>query len=325
MKSQRVFISGIAGFIGFHLASFLIKRGDYVIGCDNFNNYYTPQLKFDRADQLKSLGVEVIHEDIQNSSPLIDICKKENISHFVHLAAQAGVRYSISHPQSYADSNLNGFLQVLETCRALPAIKLVFASSSSVYGGNTKIPFSETDPTDNPVSLYAATKKSGELLAKSYHNLYGIPMVGLRFFTVYGPWGRPDMAYYSFAEKILSGIPISVFNHGKMERDFTYIDDIVAGIAASLDHCTSFDIYNLGNNKPQPLMHLIELLETYLGEKAQIEYLPMQLGDVEKTYADISKAEKALGFSPTTSLEKGIEKFTYWLLEQKHHCYSIQK
>lgn len=314
MSDQKkfIFITGIAGFIGFHLASSLIKNGDYVIGCDNFNNYYSSNLKRMRADQLRNLGVHVFEEDIQNISSL-----KQNITHIVHLAAQAGVRYSITHPQPYSDSNLDGFLKILELSRAIPNVKLIFASSSSVYGGNTKTPFSETDPTDSPISLYAATKKSGELMAKSYHHLYNIPMVGLRFFTVYGPWGRPDMAYYSFAEKIQTGEPIPVFNHGKMERDFTYIDDIVQGTVRALDHCNGYEIYNLGNNKPEPLMHLIKLLETHLGKKALIDFQPMQMGDVKTTYADIQKAERDLAFSPTTSLDAGIAKFSEWFQAQR--------
>lgn len=309
MDNQKkiIFITGVAGFIGFHIACFLIKRGDYVIGCDNFNNYYSPDLKKMRADYLRTLGVEVLDQDIQ-SLTLPD----KKFTHVVHLAAQAGVRYSITHPQPYVDSNLDGFLKILEHCRNIPDVKLIFASSSSVYGGNTKVPFSETDPTDNPISLYAATKKAGELLAKSYHHLYHIPMAGLRFFTVYGPWGRPDMAYYSFADKILSGEPIPVFNHGKMERDFTYIDDIVQGTVSAIDHCEGFEIYNLGNNQPEPLMKLITLLETHLGKKAQIDFKEMQKGDVTTTFADIQKAERNLGFKPTTSLETGIEKFVAW-------------
>lgn len=237
-----------------------------MIGCDNFNDYYTPELKNSRADKLKGLGIEVIPLDIQDIQKIAPLLKEKGITHIVHLAAQAGVRYSITHPMPYADSNLTGFLSVLELARSMQA-KLIFASSSSVYGGNTKIPFSETDPTDSPLSLYAATKKSGELLAKSYHHLYQIPMTGLRFFTVYGPWGRPDMAYYSFSEKILTGKSIPVFNHGKMERDFTYIDDIIEGTSAAIDHCNGFEIYNLGNNHPEPLMNLITLLESALGKK----------------------------------------------------------
>lgn len=318
MKVQKkIFITGIAGFVGFHLASFLIKRGDYVIGCDNFNDYYNPDLKKERANKLKALGIEVVSCDIQNISSLDSLFAKENISHMVHLAAQAGVRYSLTHPQPYADSNLDGFLQILEVCRRFPSLKLIFASSSSVYGGNTKIPFSETDPTDQPISLYAATKKAGELLAKSYHHLYHIPMTALRFFTVYGPYGRPDMAYYSFAEKIMENIPIPVFNGGKMRRDFTYIDDIIQGTAAAVDQCNGFEIYNLGNNKPEELMTLITLLENSLGKKAQLDFKPMQKGDVVETFADISKAQKKLGFHPQTSLADGISKFTDWYLSTR--------
>lgn len=315
MEAQKkILITGIAGFIGFHLASFLIKKEDYVIGCDNFNDYYTSELKKMRAEKLREEGIEVLSLDILDLNQQVDFFKEKGITHIVHLAAQAGVRYSITHPMPYADSNLSGFLTVLELARELEA-KLIFASSSSVYGGNTKIPFSEVDPTDNPISLYAATKKSGELLAKSYNHLYGIPMTGLRFFTVYGPWGRPDMAYFSFAEKISKGLPIPVFNHGKMKRDFTYIDDIIAGTASAIDHCSGFEIYNLGNNQPEPLMNLITLLESALGKKARLDYKPMQPGDVTSTFADTSKAEKDLGFHPQTSLSTGIEKFTDWLLE----------
>lgn len=315
METQKkILITGIAGFIGFHLASFLIKKEDYVIGCDNFNDYYTPELKKMRAEKLKQEGIEVLSLDIQDLNHHVDFFKEKGITHIVHLAAQAGVRYSITHPMPYADSNLTGFLSVLELARALKA-KLIFASSSSVYGGNTKIPFSESDSTENPISLYAATKKSGELLAKSYHHLYQIPMTGLRYFTVYGPWGRPDMAYFSFAEKILKGHPIPVFNHGKMERDFTYIDDIIAGTSAAIDHCARFEIYNLGNNQPEPLMKLITLLESSLGKKALFDYKPMQPGDVTITFADISKAQKDLNFHPQTTLSTGIAKFTDWLLE----------
>lgn len=315
METQKkILITGIAGFIGFHLASFLNKKEDYVIGCDNFNDYYTPELKKMRAEKLKQEGIEILSLDIRDLNNQIDFFKEKGITHIVHLAAQAGVRYSITHPMPYADSNLSGFLSALELARSLKT-KLIFASSSSVYGGNTKIPFSETDPTDNPISLYAATKKSGELLAKSYNHLYDIPMTGLRFFTVYGPWGRPDMAYFSFAEKISKGLPIPVFNHGKMERDFTYIDDIIAGTASAIDHCSGFEIYNLGNNQPEPLMNLITLLESALGKKAHLDYKPMQPGDVTTTFADISKAQQNLGFQPQTSLATGIGKFTDWLLE----------
>lgn len=313
MKTQKkIFITGIAGFIGFHLASFLSKRGDYVIGCDNFNDYYTPTLKNNRANKLKTLGIEVINCDIQNIHLIHKQFEQETFTHLVHLAAQAGVRYSLTHPQVYSDSNLSGFLQILETCRHFPPLKLIFASSSSVYGGNIKIPFSETDETENPVSLYAATKKSGELLAKSYHNLYQIPMTGLRFFTVYGPWGRPDMAYYSFAERMLKDLPLPLFNQGKMKRDFTYIDDIIQGTAAAIDYCHGFEIYNLGNNHAEELMTLIHLLEENLGKKAKLDFQPMQQGDVVETFADITKAHKNLGFTPQISLAEGIPRFIEW-------------
>ncbi|MGE0197561.1 MAG: NAD-dependent epimerase/dehydratase family protein [Simkaniaceae bacterium] len=313
MKTQKkIFITGIAGFIGFHLASFLSKRGDYVIGCDNFNDYYTPTLKNNRANKLKTLGIEVINCDIQNIHLIHKQFEQETFTHLVHLAAQAGVRYSLTHPQVYSDSNLSGFLQILETCRHFPPLKLIFASSSSVYGGNIKIPFSETDETENPVSLYAATKKSGELLAKSYHNLYQIPMTGLRFFTVYGPWGRPDMAYYSFTERMLKDLPLPLFNQGKMKRDFTYIDDIIQGTAAAIDYCHGFEIYNLGNNHAEELMTLIHLLEENLGKKAKLDFQPMQQGDVVETFADITKAHKNLGFTPQISLAEGIPRFIEW-------------
>ena len=309
-NKRTIFITGIAGFIGFHVASFLIKNGDYVIGCDNFNNYYSPELKIKRKKHLEYLGVEVLSEDIQTLQSI-----PPNTTHIIHLAAQAGVRYSLENPFAYADSNLTGFISILELAKTVPNVKLIFASSSSVYGANTKVPFSETDPNEDPISLYAATKKSGELLAKSYHHLFHIPMIGLRFFTVYGPWGRPDMAYFSFAEKILSKTPIPVFNHGEMERDFTYIDDIVKGVASSLDHCEGFEIYNLGNHKVESLMRLISLLEETLGEKAILDFKPMQKGDVKTTFADIEKAKKDLGFCPTTSLEDGIKHFSKWFLD----------
>lgn len=288
-----------------------------MIGCDNFNDYYTTSLKHERASKLKTLGIEVINCDIQKINTLKSLFHEKEISYLVHLAAQAGVRYSLTHPQTYADSNLNGFLQILEHCRLFPDLKLIFASSSSVYGANSKVPFSESDPTDSPISLYAATKKSGELLAKSYHHLYKIPMTGLRFFTVYGPWGRPDMAYFSFAEKILNEKPLPVFNQGNMQRDFTYIDDIIAGTAAAMDTCIGYELYNLGNHKPEELMTLIQLLEENLGKKAHLEFQPMQKGDVLTTYADIRKAEKNLNFHPRTSLKEGITKFTTWLLQNQ--------
>lgn len=311
-KPYSIFITGIAGFIGSHLASFLKKRGDYVIGCDNFNDYYAPELKQARAERLKKQGIEVLNCDICDRESLSRLFDEKGFTHVVHLAAQAGVRYSITHPFPYCHSNIDGFLNILELCRHHQPLKLVFASSSSVYGGNTKIPFSESDPTDQPISLYAATKKSGELMAQTYHHLYHFPIVGLRYFTVYGPWGRPDMAYYSFTESILNDKPIPVFNHGKMGRDFTYIDDIIDGTASALDFEGGFELFNLGNNQPEPLMEMIHTLEKHLGKKAQIDFKPMQPGDVKQTYANIDKAQKLLGFQPKVSLELGLERFVQW-------------
>lgn len=283
-----------------------------MIGCDNFNDYYSPELKRARAERLRKQGIEVIDCDIQDSQHLKRLFDEKGFTHVVHLAAQAGVRYSITHPFPYSNSNLDGFLHVLELCRHHQPLKLIFASSSSVYGGNTKTPFCESDPTDHPISLYAATKKSGELMAQTYHHLYHFPIVGLRYFTVYGPWGRPDMAYYLFTEAILNDQPIPVFNHGKMRRDFTYIDDIIMGTAAALDYEGGFEIFNLGNHQTEELMDMIHILEKYLGKKAQIDFKTMQPGDVKETYANIDKAQKLLGFQPKTSLEKGLERFVQW-------------
>ena len=318
MISKKVFITGIAGFIGFHLAYALAKKGYLVFGCDNFNNYYDPKLKEKRKRKLENIGIKVIKCDISQISSLSSLFVKNNITHIVHLAAQAGVRFSLTNPQSYVNSNLDGFVQVLELCKKFSHLKLIFASSSSVYGKNVKIPFSECDQTENPISLYGATKKAGELLAKSYHHLYGISMTGLRFFTVYGPFGRPDMAYYSFAQKMLLKSPITVFNKGEMERDFTYIDDIINGTVSAIEKCNGFEIYNLGNNKPEKLMTLIYLLEKTLGIKAKIEFQPMQKGDVYKTYASIDKAQRELKFFPTTSLSEGIEKFSHWFMDSEN-------
>lgn len=309
---KKVLITGAAGFIGFHLAKDLARKGHDVVGLDNFNDYYSPQLKRDRVAQLKASGVDVVEGDICDLAQLQTLVKTQGTTHLVNLAAQAGVRYSLDNPQAYVRSNLEGFVNVLEVCRAHPEIKLIYASSSSVYGLNDKTPFSVEDSTDQQASLYGATKKTNELMAQTYHHLYGISTVGLRFFTVYGPWGRPDMAYYSFTKAILRGEPIQIFNHGKMQRDFTYIDDIVAGTAAALDLEPGCEVFNLGNHQPVELGRFIEILEESLGKKAEKVMLPMQKGDVVATYADITHAQEKLGFHPKTPLEEGIPQFVEW-------------
>lgn len=318
-KNKTVFLTGAAGFIGFHAAQHLVNRGDRVIGFDNFNAYYSPQLKKDRVEKLGHMGIEVIEGDLTNSTLLAEIYQKYDFTHTLHLAAQAGVRYSLTHPQAYVESNLQGFINLLEVCRHYPKARFVFASSSSVYGCNSKIPFSEKDQTDRPANLYGATKKANELIAYSYHSLYGISMAGLRFFTVYGPWGRPDMAYFSFTKRIFEGQPIEVFNQGKMTRDFTYINDIVSGILASIDLDNPFEIFNLGNNRPADLAYFISLLEKSIGKKAILDYKPMQPGEMEITYADISHSQKILGFTPLTTLEEGIPNFVNWYRNYFQH------
>ncbi len=305
---MSIFITGIAGFIGFHVAEALRKRGHAVVGCDNFNNYYDPQLKRDRAALLP--GVKIVDADIRSTSLLDQLLRENGVTHFVHLAAQAGVRFP--HPESYVSNNLEGFVSVLEALRRHPHIPLTYASSSSVYGLNTKIPFSEDDTTDIPSSLYGATKKSNELIAHSYHHLYGLSTTGLRFFTVYGPWGRPDMAYFSFATSILQGKPLQLFNHGKMQRDFTYIDDIVSGILAAIDLAAPHAIFNLGNHQPEEVLRLVELLEKNLKKSALKEFVGPRVGEIQTTFADIKKSREALGFSPKVSLEEGIQRFVDW-------------
>lgn len=312
---MRIFITGVAGFIGFHLALFLKKRGAAVFGCDNFNSYYDPELKRQRAQILQEHGIEVTPCDIREipEKLLLD----QGITHFVHLAAQAGVRHSLRHPEAYVQTNLDGFVQVLELLRKHPHIKLIYASSSSVYGMNKKVPFSESDPTDSPCSLYGATKKSNEALAHAYHSMYGLSVTGLRYFTVYGPWGRPDMAYFSFTKAILEGKPIQIFNQGQMQRDFTYIDDIVAGTAAAIDLGAACEIFNLGNNKPEGVLDLVRILEKQLGKTAQLELLPTQASEVPITFADIEKSRRQLGFSPAVPLHTGLQKFLEWFLDYR--------
>ncbi len=311
---KQVLVTGAAGFIGFHLALHLKQRGDRVIGLDNFNDYYDPMLKRNRVKELAKHNISVIEGDICDPDLLKKIVNEQQISHFTHLAAQAGVRYSLVNPQAYVRANVEGFVNVLETCRQRSDIKLVYASSSSVYGLNTKVPFSIDDRTDQQASLYGVTKKANELLASSYHHLYKIPVTGLRFFTVYGPWGRPDMAYFQFSQAILEGKPIQIFNQGKMRRDFTYIDDIVAGIVAAIDLGAENEIFNLGNNQPVELLYMVELLEKSLNKKAHKILAPMQPGDVLETYADIEYSQKKLNYFPKTKLEEGIPRFVDWYL-----------
>jgi len=312
---MKTLITGTAGFIGFNLAKRLLADGREIVGFDNFNNYYNVRLKEARHAQLEQYpNYRGIRGDLCDLPLLQDLFQQESFDTVVNLAAQAGVRYSIEHPFTYLKSNLEGFLNILEVCRHHEVKRLVYASSSSVYGTNTKMPFAETDVTDTPISLYGATKKANELMAHAYSHLYKLPTVGLRFFTVYGPWGRPDMAMWMFAKNILAGKPIPVFNHGDMFRDFTYIDDIVSGIvgamtAPELECC---EVFNLGNNRSEKLLDMIGEIEKALGRKAQLQLLPMQAGDVPATSADGEKAHAKLGFVPTTPISIGVPRFIEW-------------
>lgn len=310
--TKQIFITGAAGFIGFHLARQLQQMGERVIGFDNFNSYYNPVLKRRRAEELNKLGIKVIEGDITDWDHLYKSIENHHTTHLVHLAAQAGVRYSLENPRTYLKSNVDGFLNILEICRHHPTIKLIYASSSSVYGLNKKQPFSEDDRTDHQASLYGVTKKANELMAKTYHHLFQVTAIGLRFFTVYGPWGRPDMAYFSFTKDIMEGKPIEIFNQGKMRRDFTYIDDIIEGVIAAIEKGNRDEIFNLGHHHPEELLHLISLIEKELGIKAKKIMKPMQSGDVPATYADIEYSRERLGFQPKISLEEGISKFINW-------------
>lgn len=315
-------ITGGAGFIGFYLSKSLLEKGAKVIGIDNMNDYYEVSLKEARLAVLKEFSqYHFVKGDIADKETVLRVFEEYAPQIVVNLAAQAGVRYSIDNPDAYIQSNIVGFFNILEACRHYPAEHLVFASSSSVYGGNTKVPFSTEDKVDNPVSLYAATKKSNELMAYSYSKLYKIPLTGLRFFTVYGPMGRPDMAYFKFAKKIMADEPIQIYNNGDMLRDFTYIDDIVTGVENILCNPPAFDekgaaykIYNIGNNKPEKLMDYISVLEKCLGKEAKKEYLPMQPGDVYQTYADVSELMNDYGFKPSTTIEEGLSRFADWFL-----------
>jgi UDP-glucuronate 4-epimerase len=327
----RFLVTGAAGFIGFHVAHRLLARGDEVIGLDNLNHYYDVGLKRARLDQLSGQkGFSFRQIDLCDREQLNRLFAEDRPRRVVHLAAQAGVRYSLTNPQAYIDSNVVGFINVLEGCRHNAVEHLVYASTSSVYGANTQMPFSVHQNVDHPVSLYAATKKANELMAHSYAHLFGLPCTGLRFFTVYGPWGRPDMALFLFTRAILEGRPIDVFNRGNMRRDFTYIDDIVEGVVRSLDrvaqpdHAWSGDqpdpatsrapyrLYNIGNSQPVELIYLIETLEKALGKKAEMNLLPMQPGDVPATFADVAALTRDVGFKPATPIETGVEKFVEW-------------
>lgn len=331
MQFSKILVTGAAGFIGFHLSRKLLEHGIEVVGLDNLNNYYDPGLKRARLELLTGQrGFTHAALDLADRSGVAELFSRHRFGAVVNLAAQPGVRYSLENPHAYVDTNLVGFVNLLEGCRHHGVEHLVFASSSSVYGANTRMPFSVHDNVDHPVSLYAATKKANELMAHTYSHLYGLKATGLRFFTVYGPWGRPDMAYFLFTKAILAGQPIKVFNQGRMKRDFTYIDDIVEGVfrvihrlpapdptwnSAQPDPSSSsspYRLYNIGNNQPVELLQFIEILEDCLGKKAIKEFLPMQDGDVAATFADIEELRRDFGFSPATPLATGLRKFVEW-------------
>lgn len=326
-----VVVTGAAGFIGYHVARRLLERGDHVLGLDNLNDYYDVRLKEARLAQLSPFERFRFHRmDLVDRAGMSALFADRSIRRVVHMAAQAGVRYSLANPHAYTDSNIVGFLNILEGCRHARVAHLVYASSSSVYGGHTRMPFSVRDNVDHPVSMYAATKKANELMAHTYAHLYGVPCTGLRFFTVYGPWGRPDMALFLFTKAILAGKPIDVFNYGKMRRDFTYIDDIVEGVVRVLDQPAQPDptwssdasnpgtssapyrLYNIGNHQPVELLRFIEVLEDALGKKAEKNFLPLQPGDVPATYADVDDLVKDVDFKPNTPIEVGIRRFVEW-------------
>lgn len=330
-KQQSILLTGCAGFIGFHLARRLLIEGRPVVGLDNLNDYYEVSLKEDRLKILHQYdNFSFVKASLENRDTMKDLFENNDFERVIHLAAQAGVRYSLENPYAYVDANLVGFMNILEGCRHYGINHLIFASSSSVYGANTKMPFSTKDNVDHPVSLYAASKKANELMAHTYSYLYGLPVTGLRFFTVYGPWGRPDMALFLFTRAIMEGNPIKIFNQGKMRRDFTYIDDIVEGVFRLIDlipepdpywngetpdpgsSSAPYRIYNIGNNRPEELMYFIEVLEKELGQKAKKEFLPLQPGDVVETYADIDDLIQVTGFKPVTSIEEGIASFVKW-------------
>lgn len=327
---KKYLVTGAAGFIGFHVSKRLLERGDMVLGLDNLNDYYDVSLKEARLALLAHPNFRFVKLDLADRDGMKELFENENFDVVIHLAGQAGVRYSLKNPNAYVDSNLVGFVNVLEGCRHAKVGHLVFASSSSVYGANVEVPFSVEHRVDHPISLYAATKKANELMAHSYSHLYGMPTTGLRFFTVYGPWGRPDMALFGFTKAILEGKPIDVFNDGKMRRDFTYVDDIVEGILRVAEHLpepcetgAKYKIYNIGNDQPVELEHFIETLETALGKKALKNYLPMQPGDVLSTHADIGDLRNDVGFKPATPISEGIQKFVAWYRD--YHSIPVER
>jgi UDP-glucuronate 4-epimerase len=316
---MAILVTGTAGFIGFHLAHKLLQQGQQVIGLDNVNNYYDPALKEARLQILADYNDFTFYRrDLCDKEALDQIFKSHAIEQVVHLAAQAGVRYSLTNPYAYQKSNLEGFLNIIEAAKTAKITNFIFASSSSVYGNNTKLPFSVTDSVDHPISLYAATKRANELIAHTYAHLYQLPCTGFRFFTVYGPWGRPDMALFIFTRNILANQPIDVYNFGKMRRDFTYIDDIIAGLLAAIQKPFPFAIFNLGNHRSENLLDFIHLIEEYTGKKATIRYLPLQPGDVPETYADITETTAQLGFYPRTNIQEGIKYFLDWYYQYYH-------
>jgi len=320
MTARSFLVTGTAGFIGNHVALRLLSDGCRVVGLDNFNDYYDVALKEARHRRLEQFSnYRGVRGDLCDRPLVEGLFHEEKFDCVIHLAAQAGVRYSVEHPFTYISSNIEGFLAILEACRHAGTPRLVYASSSSVYGGNTKMPFSEDDRVDHPLSLYGATKRANELMAYAYTHLYGMQTVGLRFFTVYGPWGRPDMAMWIFAERITRGEPIPVFNHGNMKRDFTFIDDIAAGVigAAFAEGLEQFEVFNLGNHRSEHLMDVIRIIEESLGRKAEIQFLPMQPGDVPATYADVRRAQEKLGFEPSTTIEEGIPRFIEWFRQYR--------
>ena len=322
MSDQPILVTGAAGFVGFHVARAILAEGRHVVGLDNLNDYYDPALKQSRLDILRAEPrFEFVKINLADRAATAALFAAHKFADVIHLAAQAGVRYSIDHPHAYADANLEGFINVLEGCRHNACRHLIYASSSSVYGNNSKLPFSVNDRTDHPISLYAATKRANELMAHCYSHLYRLPVTGLRFFTVYGPWGRPDMAMYLFTRAIVEGQPIKLFNHGKMRRDFTHIGDIVRGVLKLVDlvprasdepGAVPARLYNIGNNRPEELLHVVSLLEQELGRTARKEMLPMQPGDVLETFADIEELTRDTGFRPSISIEEGVRDFVAW-------------